>query len=164
MSPLNKYLHNTRQNTRSGFTLLYALVVVGLLLTVGSSIFGIMIKELKLAQFGQESQTAYYAAESGVECALFWGLTENVFVVGGIFECNRDSANGDNAWNTASICVSDVCTFRINFREDAEDVHYPCALVTVNTSAPETVVQSRGYNTCADNFPRRVERGVQAVF
>jgi hypothetical protein len=161
-----KYFQNylDKVGNQAGFTLLYALVVIGLLLSVGSSVFGIMIKELKISQTGQESQIAYYVAESGVECALFWGLTEDIFRSGGAFTCNwDDTVNDDNVFSVTTNCDA-VCQFRINFREDASDTHYPCALVTVNTSAPKTVVQSRGYNTCAPNFPRRVERGVQAVF
>jgi hypothetical protein len=154
-------------DTHRGFTLLYALVVVGLLLSVGSSIFGIMIKELKLAQFGQESQVAYYAAESGIECALFWGLTEGIFPSGGAFTCNYDSSfPTENSWSTTDplVCSGPLCIFQVNYRAGSSGVHYPCAYVTVDTSGSNTVVQSRGYNTCAPDFPRRVERGVEATF
>jgi hypothetical protein len=151
-----------------GFTLLYSLVVIGLVLTVGSSMFSIMIKELKLAQFWRESQIAYYSAESGVECALYWGISGDIFPDGGIFSCNDDSEN-NNSWDTSDPAVCSVgppfaCAFTITFCETLGAEYCPCAYVTVNPSGSDTVVESRGYNTCAANFPRRVERGVRATY
>lgn len=56
----------------SGFTLFYAVLVSSLLLALGLAIFNITYKELILSAGARESATAFYAADSGLECALFW--------------------------------------------------------------------------------------------
>jgi len=56
----------------SGFTILFSVVFAALLLSVGISIFNIAIKELRLSSSGRESQFAFYAADTAMECALFY--------------------------------------------------------------------------------------------
>lgn len=67
-----------------GFTLFYAVLVSSLLLALGLAIFNITYKELILSSGARESATAFYAADAGLECALFWdrkytGLSSPVF-------------------------------------------------------------------------------------
>ncbi len=67
-----------------GFTLFYAVLVASLLLALGLAIFNITYKELILSSGARESAVAFYAADAGLECALFWdrkytGLSSPVF-------------------------------------------------------------------------------------
>jgi len=67
-----------------GFTLFYAVLVSSLLLALGLAIFNITYKELILSAGARESAVAFYAADAGLECALFWdrkhtGLSSPVF-------------------------------------------------------------------------------------
>lgn len=57
-----------------GFTLLFAILVAILVLAVGTSIINIALKQVILSGAGRESQFAFYAANSGLECALYWDL------------------------------------------------------------------------------------------
>ena len=57
-----------------GFTLFYAVLVTSLLLSLGLAVFNITIKELVLSSDARESQSAFYAADTALECALFWDL------------------------------------------------------------------------------------------
>ncbi|MDR3571012.1 MAG: hypothetical protein P4L81_02330 [Candidatus Pacebacteria bacterium] len=59
-------------NRKKGFTLLLAALVASIAVTLGSSIYSIVSKELKLSSIGQDSQFAFYAADTVAECALFW--------------------------------------------------------------------------------------------
>lgn len=82
----NLYAHKENkygtQKTNSGFTLFIALIVSSLLLAIGFSLSTIILKQLVFANSGKESQLAFYAADSGAECALYWdrknidGLTD----------------------------------------------------------------------------------------
>ncbi|MBI2618266.1 hypothetical protein HYW58_02325, partial [Candidatus Kaiserbacteria bacterium] len=67
------------KNKDGGFTLLIAVLVAGVLLAIGLAIFNIAIKELLLSSSGRDSQFAFYAADSGTECALFWEQKQNGF-------------------------------------------------------------------------------------
>lgn len=57
-----------------GFTLLFAIFVAILVLSVGASIISVALKQSILSSTGRESQYAFYAANSALECALFWDL------------------------------------------------------------------------------------------
>lgn len=55
-----------------GFVLLYALLVAGIVLAIGMSLSGIISKQIQLSSIGKMSRIAYYAADSGRNCGMFW--------------------------------------------------------------------------------------------
>jgi len=55
-----------------GFALLFSVLISSLLLTIGLSIFSIALKELAISSASRQSIHAFYAADSGRECALYW--------------------------------------------------------------------------------------------
>lgn len=59
---------------QKGFTLFYAVLTASLLLAIGIAIFNITFKELILSSGARESANAFYAADTGLECALYWDL------------------------------------------------------------------------------------------
>ncbi len=69
--------HKSRVQSR-GFTLLLASLIASLLLSVGLSMFTIAQKEIILSSLGRDSQYAFYAADAGAECALYWDF-KNAF-------------------------------------------------------------------------------------
>lgn len=149
---------------KAGFTVLFAVLMSSLLLAIGISIFNIVRKEQILSSAGRESQFAFYAADSGVECALFWDLDDNAFATSSskFIECNRDTLTDPrNDGNRFRVGGADTSSFTIRF--------YPansCATVTV-TKGPasgDTVIVSEGYNTCDENDERRVERTLRVSY
>lgn len=66
------------KNKQGGFTLLFAVLVSTLILAVGASMITIALKQLTLSSAGRESQFAFYAANTGLECALYWDLHPQV--------------------------------------------------------------------------------------
>jgi hypothetical protein len=72
-----KIANNFRKNSRfkeMGSTLILALLVASILLSVGFGLSNIATKEIKLSSIGSESGAAFYAADAGIECALFWDI------------------------------------------------------------------------------------------
>lgn len=61
-------------STCAGFILFYALLIASLLLAVALAIVNITFKELVLSSGARESANAFYAADTGLECALYWDL------------------------------------------------------------------------------------------
>jgi hypothetical protein len=61
-------------NNKGGFALLFSVLVSSLLLTIGLSIFSIALKELAISTATRQSIHAFYAADSGLECANYWDL------------------------------------------------------------------------------------------
>ena len=69
---------------KKGFTLLFAILVSVLVLAVGASMITIALKQVILSGAGRESQFAFYAANTGVECALYWDLKGPELIDGAI--------------------------------------------------------------------------------
>ena len=61
-----------RLRTSKGFALLFSVLISSLLLTIGLSIFNIALKELAISTATRQSIHAFYAADSGRECAKYW--------------------------------------------------------------------------------------------
>src|ERR1035437_1427416 len=62
------------KNKDSGFALLLAVITTSILLLVSFVVADLALKELILTSTGQQSQIAFYTADSGIECALYWDL------------------------------------------------------------------------------------------
>lgn len=67
---------NTRikPQTNKAFVLLFALLISSILLATGLGISRLMVRQIALASLSRESQVAFFAADSGMECAEHWGI------------------------------------------------------------------------------------------
>jgi hypothetical protein len=70
-----KNIFNLKKN--KGFALLFSVIVSVVLLAIGLSIISVSLKQLVFAGTGRESQIAFYAANTGIECALYWNFTRD---------------------------------------------------------------------------------------
>lgn len=57
---------------KRGFTLYYAALFGSIILVVGASMLGLTLKEFLLSSSLEQSEYAFFAADSGTECALYW--------------------------------------------------------------------------------------------
>ena len=165
---MNSTYRNKKAQTNRGIAIYLAVVVTAALVLVSFAVISLAIKEVGTSGAAKDSQGAFYAADSGVECALYWDLKNpsgnSAFATstGSIINCNADAANlvtngaisvggGGNA-NPTSI-------FNLTFLPDTY-----CVNVTVVKSysggSPKTKIESRGYNSCSTTNARRVERAI----
>lgn len=63
---------NFNTQKQKGFTLLFAILVSTLIISIGATIISISIRQTILSSTSRESQFAFYAANTGLECAFFW--------------------------------------------------------------------------------------------
>ncbi len=155
-----------------GFTLFIATIVMGTLLLITAGITSLAVKQAFISSSGRESQAAFYAADTGMDCALYWDV-------------NNDGGN-DSAFSTSSAPSTITCdgnptpnigglggagfyspvthTFNFDFLPN----NPYCATVTVRKEyvggVLKTTIESKGYNTCSTSNPRRVERAVRATY
>jgi hypothetical protein len=94
---------NSHKNPQKGFTILVAVVTAGILLIIAMSIGGIALKEQMLSTANKESQIAFYAADTGMECALYWDQKM------GVFSPNTDPASGDITNPAANSIATITC-------------------------------------------------------
>lgn len=161
--PVRGRLPRATASSNRGFTLLYSVLVASLLLSIGLAILNISIKEVMLSGSARDSQLAFYAADAGLECALYWDHSSlNKFKTQGnekdIF------CRGQGPFPVGGQGLGNPTGFTFDFKPDAES----CVIVTVvknNISGIlRTVITSRGFNTCDADNPRRVERTLEARF
>jgi len=151
-----------------------AALVGSLLTSLGLAMFSIAKKEVVLSSLGRDSQLAFYAADTGAECALYWDFQHNAFSTTTVY------ASPDVTPSCAGQPLRDFPTPYENGNPDGItglggsntttfwfEPEGKCVYVTVSKQAnSKTIVESLGYNTpCNDpNHPRRLERAVRSIF
>lgn len=163
---------NKPRHTR-GFTLLLAALIASIVLGLGSSIFVIARKQVTLSSLGRDSQFAFYAADTGAECALYWDIRHGSF--GSSTPATPPTCAGALLGETVTEGDRATPPYTIEFDMDLfvnadnvpgtfDDNGY-CAHVTVNKNAshPFTVIRADGYSTpCAstETSARALQRSV----
>ena len=161
-----------KTNKQKGFTLLFASLVGSLLLALGIATFNIVLRELDLSSSARESRKAFYAADSGWECAFFHDRKRPA-----VFATSTNSLgiptptfiqcrNGDISVASTRAAFSAVSTFRMPLNDDA------CADVKITKDdndnkdkISKTFIESRGKNDCTTNpNPNRVERAIRVKY
>ena len=153
---------------QKGFTLLIAVVISSLLLSIGMAILNSTLKGFELSILVRNSQFAFYAADSGLECALYWDIKGEIFATSTepvdmsppVKNC-AGSADIRTIWTISNrIANGALTTLRLDFPNSY------CAIVAVkkSDSSPYTTIESRGYNTCTSGDPKRVERAIRITY
>lgn len=176
-----------KQNKQKGITLVIAITVMTLLLSISFSISNIVLRQIKITNINNASKPAFFVADSGIECAFYYdtasttdssGVNINADFATAIFgQSDKSVANalvrcGNNPpmglhkdiTNPNSI----VTTFDINYEN-------MCAKVEVTRTEVDTKITSRGYNTGANadssgcdlsdvDKRRLVERGLTITY
>ena len=144
-----------------GFTLLIAVILASVMVTVGLTLLDISYKQFLLASTARQSQYAFYSADSAIECALYYDQQEDAFNTNPN-ALTQISCDGQTISITSTGSYPKITSYTI-----------PCtgggtqADVTVYKNyptTPTTRIYASGYNTCDEDDPRRVERGLKVVY
>jgi type II secretory pathway pseudopilin PulG len=152
-------------NKQKGFTLFYAVLLTGIVLAVSYSISFTAQNSIKNTRLNLESKHAYFAAESGLDCALYWDISRSdvdpaVFATSTAqtFDCNTSSFNKPANVNSF--------TFNIPYIQTSS-----CAEVTVSkiddmSGGTQTEIISKGYSNCSGNTKSAssLERAVKVQY
>jgi hypothetical protein len=161
------------RSKKRGFTLLMATLTTSMLLLISFVVVNIAVKQLLLANAAEESQHAFYAADSGVECAIYWdlknpttpGISAFATSTNGSISCNGQTISTDSqtVQNIPSEqsrigSINPISIFQLDFLKG-------CVIVSVTKEVDgTTTIDSRGYNTCDTSSLRRFERGVRIQY
>ncbi|MCK4918456.1 MAG: hypothetical protein KAS02_01575 [Candidatus Pacebacteria bacterium] len=142
------------------FVSMMALMLANIFLIIGMSVFSIALREIVLSSGSRESLFAFYAADGGMECALYWDIQQGVFSTstapasdiscsGQDLDVTFISYNGDGGSYSRNL-------FDLAFPEDGSGT---CVQVNIlKNSDGSTVISSSGRNTCDSNSSKIVER------
>lgn len=181
---------SSRQSPQKGFVILFAVIITSIVLLVSIGISGVIYKETLLSSSSRDGGYAFFAADSGLECALYWdslGIFDSPVIFDEFTSNNRSpiiTCSADIPLNVAPLNVGgeliiaqdtpEVYTFLYNSLDDTS-----CAKVTINKAYPnlatgttQTKIDSLGYNihcrlfTAVTGFPisRVVERAVGVLY
>ena len=161
-----------------GFSLLLAVLISSLIMTIGLGIFNLTLKEAALSAASRESQFGLYAADSGIECALYWDVGAHpggdVFVIAADGTAGPISCAGNSNITVSRtrdlVANAATSTFTYNF-DGSADADKDILCVTVNVAkfqcgggGTRTTIEGRGYNTCDPNNSHRIERGLYVKY
>ncbi len=170
------------RSTERGSTLFIAVLLSSLLLAIGFSLANFATKQIIISTAGRESQFAFYAADTGVECALYWDFkapsgsafaTSSDSVTYGLvpssgIKCNsHDIAAGPPVETIITNGNRATTTFGFDFSPQPY-----CAIVVVGKSPGATIIESHGYNigtlssgpACLTDNPRQIERAIRVRY
>src|SRR3989344_4309903 len=60
------------KSKQQGVVILYAVLLVSVILAINLGIFNITYRQILLSSVARESEIAFFAADSGRHCAMFW--------------------------------------------------------------------------------------------
>lgn len=130
---------------RRGFVILFAVTLSALLLAIALGISNIALKEVKFSTNAKDTNNAFFAADHGLEYALF------------------QDKSGDIC---AAPCTLDPISIFLLGSEGKS-----CALVNVEKNEIETVVVSKGYShggspsgECVSDLNNGVERQLEVRY
>lgn len=178
-----KSLLQRRTRSQGGFALLIAVLVSSVILAVGMSIATITMKQYMFAGLGRESEIAFYAADAGMECALYWDTSTaggakysvgtnlsdtDSSCMGTTFEMDSTHdpiQSGREVYTSISWGTSPSVCARIGVTKYVGPVLLPGG-ATCPAGATCTRVESRGYNRACSELdnPRTVERALRASY
>ena len=142
-------MKKTTPADRRGFTLLFTVLFISAILASSIGLSGLIIGQVRLSGTGRDSQFAFYAADSGAECASYWDRVNNAFAT-------SSSSDIVCAGQSRSVGGALTSSFDLDFTNDS------CVSVTVDKSNPaETIITSIGHSPCNG---RRVERGLEVRY
>lgn len=160
-----------------GITLLVAVILASVVLSVALSLLDITYKQVLLASSAKQSQYAFYNADSAMECALYWDqqkdafdYTATVYLANG-FTCADTGGTPqtivpNTAPNSSTVAGSTRTTvFYIHCPGGGATTNNTSGVVTITkTSAATTAIFATGYSSCSNTDPRRIERGLKVTY
>lgn len=160
------------KNKQRGLTLLIAIVTTSVLLLISFVVVNVSLKQILLASSSQQSQYAFFNADSGLECAIYWDLkfSYSYFATStpNIISCNGQTiSTGSQTVPTIPPQSSLIGGGGAGNPDSIFSITLPkgCAIVIVKkNSNGNTTIDSKGYNNCSSSAQRRLERGITITY
>jgi Tfp pilus assembly protein PilX len=152
-----------------GFTLLVAVVLTSVMLSIALALLDVSFKEVVLASTARQSAAAFYAADTGLECALYYDQQLSAFDFYTAPASQTLVCAGQNITANSSIVETNkrLTTFTmpcVNGTQSSVTVYKTAGATTCNATNGTSCFFSNGYSSCNASDPRRVERGLKVQF
>lgn len=155
--------YRKRKSSSAGFVILFALTLSSILLAIALGIANIAFQEINFGTGAKDANNAFFAADTGAECALFNDKSGGHSFVDplvdplstGSVQCLGDTIGLDGSYPSWSFVVPRLGS-----------AGQSCAIIIINKiSLPNsTTIISKGYSgdsTCTSTNPNRTERELE---
>lgn len=149
-----------------GFTLLIAVVLTSVILSVGLALLDIAYKQVILSSTARQSQFAFYAADSAMECALYWDQQQNAFSYTSPLSSIRCNAT-DLPLTTSQSGGIRTTTFTVpcpGGTNASVTIYKTNGTAVCNSGTATSCLFASGFNVCNASDPRRIERGLKVFY
>jgi hypothetical protein len=148
--------------SQRGIALLIAALISAVVISIGAAIFSIVQKQLTLSSVARESQFAFYTADTGAECALYWDTRFSYFSSTTTPPTNaicdtqaittaRPATPAYPYISTFQFAPSNRCVFVTIIKCDGPFVNGICTHDAVHIPAPiHTSIRADGYNVACN--------------
>ncbi|MDB5187702.1 MAG: seg [Candidatus Kaiserbacteria bacterium] len=148
--------------SQRGIALLIAALISAVVISIGAAIFSIVQKQLTLSSVARESQFAFYTADTGAECALYWDTRFSYFSststppTGAVCDTQpiTPSWSGASVYpyiSTFQFAPNNRCVFVTVTKCDGPFVDGVCTHDVLHIPAPiHTSIRSDGYNVACN--------------
>jgi len=147
---------------QSGYALLTSIILTATLSLIAYAVANIALRQLSITTTNVESHNAFYTADSGLECAMFWDVKNPSNTSYSAFDpANSGQTSITCGGSTVSLTrVTSGANVTTSFQIP---VGSSCAVVYVTKGAGNaTTIESRGYNTCG--IGPRFERAIRMTY
>jgi len=151
---------------KDGFALLFTVLIVSIVLTLTLTIVDISYRQSVLSGLAKDSQIAFYQADAGLECGLYYDVTRGAFPRNSALDSLLES-------NYATITCGGITLSLQSFADGSNDDYFiytadsgtfPCVKIIFDKSDPiENVIEAHGYNECTQS-DRQVERTLKVTY
>jgi hypothetical protein len=152
-----------QQNTTKGFAMLFTVLVISVILSIALGISDLTFRQTLLSNSAKNSQLAFYQADSGVECGMYYDLTAGQLPQGTTVQNAPLRINCGNS--TASLVTEQSNTDYFVYQQNVSD-NSPCYSIIFDKThavSAKDIVSSRGFSTCQANA-QQVERGLSVSY
>lgn len=155
---------NTKvKKQNKGFVALFTVLIAAVVLSMAVGIASIALKQIVLSASATDANKSFYAADTGIECALYHDIKG---LPGSSFDPGVTNFQIDCSGMNIFVGQPTLGTF-LEFPVEVGLNGDSCAYVTVDKASEPgmTHVTSRGVNVgCGDTSPRLVERVIFVTY
>lgn len=166
MFNLFKKINKNKKNR--GFALLFTVVIVSSISVVIAGLTSALYKQSILSSLAKDSQSSFYQADTGYECALYADLKEISFTGSTFLEDHAFNPWYCGGLNLVATKMDEIgvgsYTLTPLFEDEKDKEILPCFRIYVTKEDGETSIKSRGYNICDLDNGRTVEREIEVKY
>lgn len=161
---MDRIMTDKKNKKENGFAILFSVALSAVLLAIALGVGNIAFREQKFSTSSRAGGEAFFAADSGIECALANDKsTSNSFKQSGgsgFISCDGRNINLTGAYPAWTFILTNLGSSGRS-----------CAKVSLarrTLPLPETTIISKGYDTgdaiCNSSNPNRVEREIKTTY